>query len=275
MGGGACERPGVWTTVAPESSVFLAGKDFPVPDVDFAGMAADLADIRAKAQASGFYFAPSGKLGYHIALNSNDTFDIAKVKKLQNKCSNWLADSTWSITPGQEDTVSGSPFAFPANGLIFVEDDLWVAGSLDTARLTIGAAVFPSSPATDKSIIINNDITYAHNDGQEVLGLIAQKDIIIGLVAEDDLRIDAAVVAASGRFGRPNYGYASCSPYDYRAQLTTYGMIATYGRPVMRYSNSGYWSRLYTYDSNLLYNPPPEFPLASDQYQQIDWQEIL
>ena len=274
-GGGSCERPGVWTSITPESSVFLAGKDFPVPAVDFAGIAADLADIKTKAQVAGYYFAPSGELGYRIVLNANDTFNIYKVKKLQNKCSKWLTSSTWSITPGQEILVSGSPFSFPSNGLIFVEDDLWVNGSLDTARLTIGSAVFPSSPSTDTSIIINSDITYAHNDGQEVLGLIAQKDVNIGLESEDDLRIDAALVAANGRFGRPDYGYSSCSPYDLRTLLTTYGMIATYRRPTMRYSNSGYWTRTYTYDTNLLYNPPPEFPLTSDQYQLIDWQEVL
>ena len=275
-GGGSCERPGVWTSVSPESSVFLVGKSYPVPAVDFAGIAADLADIKTKAQAAGYYFAPSGDLGYHIILNANDTFDIYKVKKMKNKCSNWLTDPTWTITPGQETLVAGSPFTFSANGLIFVEDNVWVNGSLDTARLTIGSAVFPSSPSTDTSIIITNDITYTHNDGQEVLGLIAQKDILTGLESEDDLRIDAAIGAASGYVGRPDYHYPSCNPYDHRAVITLYGMIATYKRyGFARVDGTGYQTRNLNYDTNLLYNPPPEFPLSSDQYQLIDWQEVL
>lgn len=272
VGGGACEQPGVWTSISPSSDVFLAGTQYPVPAVDFPGMAANLATIKTKAQAEGKYFAPSAKQGYHITLYPNDTFDISIVKKLVNKCDP-TREGTFSIVPGQEDFVGNYPI--PANGLIFVEDNLWVDGNLDTARLTIGAGLFPSSPATDKSIYINGDINYAHNDGQEVLGLIAQKDITIGLVSNDVLNIDAALVAISGRVGRPYYGHTNCNPYRIRAEISLYGMIATYGRYGFAYTDGlGYQVRNIIYDANLLYNPPPEFPLASDQYTLIDWQEV-
>lgn len=268
-GGGSCERPGVWTSISPESGVFLAGNEFPVPAVDFVGMSADLADLKAKAQTAGHYFAPSGELGYHIILKANDTFDIYTVDRVRSRCG---TPPSWTIRSGYETFVGN--YSFPDNGAIFVEDDLWIDGTLDSARLTIGAGLFPSSPSTDKSIIINRDLVYVHNDGQEVLGLLAQKDVNVGQEPENDLIIHGALVAINGRVGRPYYS-SSCNPYHVRNSITLYGMIATYGRYGFAYTDgTGYQTRNITYDANLLYNPPPEFPLASDQYTLIDWQEV-
>jgi hypothetical protein len=38
--------------------------------------------------------------------------------------------------------------------------------------------------------------------------------------------------------------------------------------------NSGYAAQPVQYDGNLLYAPPPSFPLTTDQYQIISWDEI-
>lgn len=155
---------------------------------------------------------------------------------------------------------------------MFFEDNIWVDGALDTARLTIASARFTASPS---SITINNDITYAHTDGSEVLGLIAEKDINIGLLSEDDLRIDAAVIAKSGKFGRASYASSSCGSSRSRNLLTTNGMIASFLRSGVYYSTTnGYQNRQYNYDGNLLYGPPPSFPLTSDEYEVISWEEV-
>ena len=37
---------------------------------------------------------------------------------------------------------------------------------------------------------------------------------------------------------------------------------------------STYNTRTYVYDSNLLYCPPPSFPITTDQYTQISWDEV-
>ena len=36
---------------------------------------------------------------------------------------------------------------------------------------------------------------------------------------------------------------------------------------------SGYATRLFNYDTNLLYSPPPSFPLTSEQYTAFSWEE--
>ncbi len=177
---------------------------------------------------------------------------------------------TWSI---RTQSLMGN-YSFPSNGLLFLEDNVWVNGQMDTARLTIAAAYFPDSVPDRKSIIINDDITYAHNDGSEALGLIAQKDVIVGLFSKDDLRIDAALIAQNGKVGRYYYS-SNCGSEYIRNSLTLYGMIATSQRYGFAYTDgTGYQIRNLNYDGNLLYAPPPDFPLTTGQYETISWEEV-
>ncbi|MDP3792188.1 MAG: hypothetical protein Q8Q89_00450 [bacterium] len=289
---------GVHTHVAPvdpeppaplpvRSDVFAAGRDLPVPLVDFNGLTETLAQIKSKAQSGGKYFGSSGSKGYHIVLKTNDTFDIYKVKKETKKpdksCKNTLKQKnwkTWSIrnAVGSEQLIGNYPI--PANGLIFVEDNVWVDGKIDTAKLTIAAGRFPFNPKKYKHIIINKDLIYTNYDGRDVIGLIAQGHINIGMDSEDDIRIDAAAVAQNGHvaryYYRPPFGSKpGCSSYQNRQNLVFNGMIATNKGYGFAYTDgSGYQNRTISYDSNLLYNPPPSFPLVSSFYEQVSWREI-
>src|SRR5207249_3796331 len=79
--------------------VFTAGRQLSVPAVDFTGLTATLAKIKADAQSAGRYLAPSGNRGYHIILKTNDTFDVYKVKKIAKRpdktCKNTLRQKNW------------------------------------------------------------------------------------------------------------------------------------------------------------------------------------
>ncbi|NCS99399.1 hypothetical protein GW765_00240 [Candidatus Parcubacteria bacterium] len=260
--------------------VFEAGREYPVPQVDFTGLTNDLSNIKSEAQASGEYFGDSGKSGYRILLKTDDTFDIYKVNSLVSApsgCYSSQADwGTWSVN---SETFLGN-YSNPSNGLIFVEDDLWVEGQIDGAKLTIAAGAFPDNANTRKSITVNNDLLYTNYDGQDVLALISQKNINAGLVSADTYRIDAALIAQNGRVGRfyyaPPSGWSNrCSPYHSRDEITLYGMLATNNRYGFAYTNNtGYVLRNIIYDGNLLYGPPPNFPLTSDSYQILSWEEI-
>ncbi len=267
--------------VPNRTDVFMAGRQFPVPQADFTGITSDLSNIKADAQSNGRYFAASGQLGYRIVLRTNDTFDLYRVTNLtsaSNSCSSNSSgyDSswgTWSIRSNNGQTFIAN-YANPANGLIFVEDNVWVEGTINTARITIAAGRFPDNASQRKNITINNDISYTNYDGQDVLALIAQDDINIGMVSDTDLRIDAALMAINGRVGRHYYS-SSCSPYHERDSITLYGMIGTNQRYGFAYTNgTGYEDRTITYDANLLYGPPPSFPLTSDKYSVISWDEL-
>lgn len=262
-------------TVQTRTDVFKAGREFPVPAVDFDGMITDLATIKTEATASGRYFAASGAQGYQIVLKTDDTFDIYRVNTLTNppnRCTNVLDQTGWGTWSINTKTFLAN-YAIPANGLIFVEDNLWVEGTINTARVTIAAAKFPDSVAQRKSITINNNLLYTNKDSTDSIALIAQNNINVGMVSANSFEIDAALVAQNGRIGRFYYEN-DCFPYDQRSAITLYGMIATNQRYGFAYTDgSGYDTRTIIYDTALLYAPPPNFPLAADNYQIISWEE--
>lgn len=272
------------SATANRSDVFKAGREFPVPAVDFAGITNDLATIKTQAIASGRYFAASGYQGYQIILKTNDTFDLYRVTSLAaapSGCSDVTSDSTWGTWSIGAKTFLAN-YAIPANGLIFAEDTLWVEGQIDSARVTIAAARFPDTASTRKSIIVNNDLKYTNFDGTDVIALIAQNNIHVGLFSDTDLEVHGALIAQNGRIGRYYYdpptngaGTNRCGTNVYRNSITLYGMLATNQRYGFAYTDgTGYDTRTITYDTNLLYAPPPNFPLASDKYQIILWEEL-
>lgn len=162
---------------------------------------------------------------------------------------------------------------------MFFDDHIWVEGAIDTARLTIVAGTLPDLVGTRKNITVNNDITYAHYDGQDVLALIAQDNFNVGLWSENDLRIDAAIIAQNGRVGRYYYSSNCSSTYYIQNGITLYGMIGTNKRYGFAWTSgsthvSGYQNRDIVYDGNLLYGPPPSFPLTSSQYSVLSWEEV-
>jgi len=162
----------------------------------------------------------------------------------------------------------------PNNGIIFVEDHVWVRGQIDGERVTIASGTFPDTPASRTSIIINEDLTYTNYDGTDAIALIAQQDVSVGYDSENILDIDAALIAQNGRVGRWYYS-AWCGGSADRDTITVYGMIASNERYGFAYTdNTGYDTRNLIYDANLLYSPPPNFPLTSDQYEILTWEEI-
>ncbi|MEI6296615.1 MAG: hypothetical protein WCO84_03135 [bacterium] len=269
-------------TLPSRGDVFQTGRSFPVPAVDFAKFTNDLSTLKTIAQSSGVYLSSSGKLGYHLVLKTNGTFDIYKVTQLVpvpqncNSNSGQFGWGTWSI---QTETFVQNR-AFPTNGIIFAEDDIWVDGQINNARLTVACGHFPENKGQETSITVNNNLLYTYYDGRDSIGLISQGNINAGLMSADVLRIDAALIAKNDRVGRYYYQPSSgnktnCSPYDTRDTITLYGMIATNERYGFAYTDdTGYQIRNIIYDANLLFSPPPNFPLTTDQYQIISWKEI-
>lgn len=263
--------------VPVRTDVFKAGREFPVPSVDFAGIISDLASIKTNAQTAGKYLAPSGAQGYQIVLKADDTYDVYQVQSVaaapSGQCRNDLNETGWGTWSIQSKTFIGN-YTLPENGLVFVEDTLWIEGVIDGARLTIAAARFPDTVSQRKSIVINNDITYTHKDGTDAIALIAQNNIIVAMNADTSLAIDGALVAQNGRVGRYYYN-TSCGIYHTRTQITLFGMIATNKRYGFAFTDgSGYGIRTIVYDTSLLYSPPPFFPLAAESYQIISWEEL-
>ena len=238
-----------------------------MPAIDFSSITADLSTMQTQAQASGFYRASSGGNGYEVVLQTNGTFNLYKVNSLlpaPNGCSNnWAGGAqtgwgTWSINTTANATTLLGNYPYPADGLLFFGDNVWVQGQINGARLTVIAAVFPVNSATYKNIIVNNNLTYTHFDGTDAIGLIAQGNFLVGMASADNLTIDGALIAQNGGTIRYYYGL-NCSPWNLRTTLTTYGMFGSNQQEYFYYGDSGYQNQPASYDANFLYWTSAEF----------------
>ena len=136
------------------------------------------------------------------------------------------------------------------------------------------AARFPDTPETNASIIINSDIKHP-NPKDSQIALIAQKDVRLPLYSNNILEIDAVMVAQKGGFTRWYYS-STYSPNHLRDKLTVLGTIVSnktsgvaWGNPVI----SGYQTRSYSFNSDLVYNPPPFLPTLGE-VETISWSEV-
>ena len=301
-------------TMQPRNDVFMAGRKVNQPVKNFNSLISDLNLMKQQAQDGGLYLGQTQAAvqfncrwvrtrvggrwqnvwtcdetnvpvkGYHIVLKTNPahSMDVSMVLGFDSNSYQISPNVTISYG-GHQYTIAGElpavNYPIPGNGIVFVENFTWVEGTLDGDHLTIATADLSPTPVF-KDIYINHNILYtdkAGNDsnGPDILGLIAQNNISIGLYSDNNLEVDAALLAQKGRVGR-NYYSSPLSPVDYvhRQQITVYGSIVTKQRYGFAYTDgTGYDIRNLYFDNNLIYYPPPYFP-TGDKYQIDLWQEL-
>ncbi|MBP7217132.1 MAG: DUF4900 domain-containing protein [Candidatus Omnitrophica bacterium] len=177
-------------------------------------------------------------------------------------------DGTMNVTNARRDWVNQN-MPLPANGALFVtRGSLTVSGTLN-GQLTVGAA---------RDIIIPDNIVYADNpivnpQSDDVLGIIAERDVVIDNSAPQDLEINGCVMAMDTSFMMEDWWIGPP-----KGVLTVLGGIIQDERgPVGTFNGfngqkvSGY-SKNYRYDSRLLTNPPPFMPTTGD-YVTLSWEE--
>ncbi len=271
-------KSGIWGSAGSATQAFW---DFPAPTIDFSSMTADLATMKTNAQTAGIYLPPSSAQGYSVVFNSNATISIYRVTSLRAHATGTdvngashpedLDYNARTQIDGDAGVAGIQSFSMPTNGLIYIEDRTWVEGTV-AGRVLLAAARLPYNPATAPSILIPNSVVYTAKDGTVSLGLLAQKDILLTYFVPNTLEINAAMVAQNGSAQR--YYFAG----NTKTSITTYGSLASFGVWTWSWVNSGgtiisgYASTTTTYDSNLLYAPPPSFPLSTSGYQQLSWE---
>jgi hypothetical protein len=260
--------------VPVRNDVFMAGRSFPVSVVSFDMLDSYVNTTYGLATSSGYMLANSGALGYHLVItphdgSGNDTINIYKVNSVTPACD---GEETFGIT-SENFYTSIIP---PTNGIIFVKDRIWIDGQINNERLNILAFNDPFAGSTT-DIVINSDLKYTNYDGTDAIGLIAQRDVNIGLFSLDELSINAAMIAKTGRIGRnyyTNYDNNGCRrAYATRNTITVMGSLATKDRYGFAYTDgNGYAFRNLIYDNHLTFAPPPHFP-STGEYAFISWKE--
>lgn len=261
-------KNGVWGSANQQTQNFW---QYPVPNYDFNNITSDLASIKSSAQSGGLYLPPSNVQGYSLVFNSDSTVSVYKVNSLRSHATGWDVNNVaHNENLDYNNRALQFTQALPGNGLIFVEDKTWVEGVVN-GRALVTAAKLPYNVNTAPSILIPNNITYLAQDGSHALGLLAQKDILITYYAPATLNIHAAMIAQNGSAQRYYF------PGNIKTSITLFGSLASFGAWTWSWVNgsgtviSGYQNTTTSYDTGLIYAPPPGFPLAGNGYTQISW----
>ena len=261
-------KNGVWGSATQDVKNFW---QFPSPAVDFSSITSDLAAMKSSAQGAGIYLPPSNNQGYSLVFNNNGTVSVYKVTSLKsNPSGNDTNGNPHNEYVDYTNRTLQFTNAIPANGIIYIEDKTWVEGIVK-GRVTVVASQLPYNSATAPTIYIPNSIVYTTKDGSDVLGLIAQKDIVVTFHAPDDLEIDAAIISQNGAAQFLYY------PGNIKNKITIFGAVMTFSQWTWTWVNgsgnavSGYKNTYFNYDSNLLFGPPPSFPLSGSSYQLLNW----
>lgn len=235
--------------------------------------------------------------GYLISLNTNGTYDLSYV----NAEDDTLTPYTSALT--LQSIATG--ISIPTSGIIFAEDNVWVrTNPTFHGRVTIGAGRLATTSTAD--IVIADDLLYSTKNGSDSIGLVAEDSVLVAPYAPPasgsfNFEIDGALIAQTGEVWYPVY-YRSNTNACTRGwtannqSLTFYGAIAenqtwtwswivgngscgdaakdTSGDEFNGSYISGFLNNTTQYDYNLLYTPPPSFPITST-YNILSWREVL
>ncbi len=262
----------------------------PVPQVDFAGIAAQFGTLKESAETSGIYYPrlSSGNAtssasywhGYHLIFNDDGTIVVRQVTATQPLSVtplNTLDGATdhsliQSETTLETQTLSGNC------GLIFVEDNVWIEGTIPR-KVTLVAGNVASGGVIQPNIYIKDTVQYAKTDGTSGLTVIAANDVLIGADAPPEMILNGIFVAANGSFGRNLYiNGGTCNwSYESLSSLNFSGTIVSNKRTKIKWNagcgarDGGYPIRADAYDPHQVNNPPAFTPITSTDYQIFDW----
>ena len=252
---------------------FTQGTDYPVSSFNVADV--NFTNLLTDSQPDGtLYPENTSGVGYHVILKG-DRYDIRKVRNANSNRGYYPEDNQqyniFDTIRNENAYLADQPF--PENGLIFINDNVWIEGTLTNEKVTFVAAK-PSENDTSrfKNIYINNNLRYTEKNSLTKLGLVAQKHIQIVYGAPNNLNVDAAMLAKTGFIFYPYYSG------NIKNSITVFGSLAHLGGLIFSwaYSNgtvvAGYRNTINNHDPELIFSPPPFFP-KSGQYQILNWHE--
>jgi hypothetical protein len=265
---------------------------FPVSNIDFNGVTTDLGTLHTLAETGTGLFLPHNlsPKGFDLNFLADGTVQVYKVNSLDPPVKSLYFDGSNSVIRNRSIDIATETllqtYTLQPNDLIFSERDMWIRGVVN-GRVTAIAAFLPENAGNNRDIIISQNLTYAAYDATVVLGLIAQRDVMLSLKVPIAMRIDGVLMAQKGFISRDcydvlctNISNSTVDPWRVRNSITTYGSMISkeFSDAEFRWVNgsnatiSGFDTNNNSYDPSLTYNPPPYFPLMGDS-DFFFWQE--
>jgi hypothetical protein len=210
--------------------------------IRFSSFVFALTEIQAAAQAAGLYFNDASVHGWRMTFNADGTVRV-------ERCTRNSGRNLAELAPN---CSSPATYTLPPNGAIYVGQSAIVSGQVN-GRVTVAA---------NQDVVIGNNISYV-TSGDDVLGLIANNEMIVAAWVPYDLSWRAGTIAQNGMWRSWNSG-------NTHGTMTFTGSTAT--------NDGGYMSqfrtRVYDYDPTLLYLSPPWFPAIEDSYTVLMFREV-
>ncbi len=257
---------------------------FPVNQIDFNLLSADLSTLRNLAQNSGgLYFgeftgsAGDDKKGYQLIFKQDGTVDVYKVTdsygywgyRAEYKY-DYSGSYGWRVERNQikNKTFLGN-YTIPSScSLIFSEEKLWIEGTLDGKTTVVAGR---TSGSYKPEVVLSDDIKYKDSDGSDGLTVFAQSHILIPEYSPYNMELNGIFIAQNGSFGRSYYSYNTRGQLIINGTVVSNDRVGTsWGCP---YFCSGYASRINSYDRYLRDAPPPFTPFVSDKVKFVKWEQ--
>ena len=224
--------------------------------INFNNFLASLVDIHAAAGAGGIVEDNASVDAWWLTFEPSGQVLIQPCTK---------SSGTYALGDRMPSCAAGTLLSLPANGAIYVGQSVIVSGQVN-GRVTVGSAA---------DVYVGGNLSYVQS-GDDVLGLVASHSVIVPQWVPTNLSWRAAAIAQSGTFR--SYGYdpqTNTNEPDYVGNnhlnsMTFTGATATYGGGSM----SLFATRVYQYDSSLLYLPPPWFPTIQDAFTIVLSREL-
>ncbi len=235
---------------------------FPTP-IDFGHFTQSRLDLKDAAAATGVYRNDPSVEGWMIQFRADATIRIWRVLATDGDLGRRITRLSCPETVGM-----------PTNGAMYFEQSVVVGDGSSLSDDCGGVGPRPSvvngrvtvATSSDQNLYVGGDIAYAA-EGDDVLGLISGREIIIAEYVPLDLTWRAASLAQNGRW-RTNRG----SPRN----PNPHGRMHYIGAQATR--EGGYASmfqeREYEYDETLQRLRPPFYPVLEGAWSTRYWREV-
>ncbi len=235
--GGAKGYDGSSSTSYPDLGTVI--KDHPI---DFQTFLISFSDIATAASSSGIELNDSSKDAWWLTFNSNGTVTIQSCKRVGGS----------NIENTKPTCSSYATQAVPNNGAIHSVQSVIVSGQVN-GRVTV---------ASESNIVVGADISYVQAD-DDVLGLEARNAMYVPAWISSNLNWRAATLTQSGK-------WESAGSSGSKNTMVFTGSTATGDGGQMAMFDT----RVYNYDQNLLFLPPPWFPTIEPSYSILSFREL-